>query len=206
MLIPCHQITLRGSNGTCSTKTQPKYYAKMYEAVWRRKLADQGGLEISELPPGTSDAERYQFVADVSAAERAMVAYFAASTTATDGANQKQVSQARDLFQLVFPSGLHDEIEKVVKEDAQRVIAESKKVKPSTIPHASFIEAGATADEAMALQKAGFPTLDALPEDVMEVMTADGVTPARAVKLINSKVAAAKMPTQVSPLAGAKKG
>ena len=206
MLIPCHNITLRGSNGTCSTKTQPKYFAKMYAAVWRRKLLDDTGITITELPLNTLDAERYRYAASVETEERAVIAYFANSTTAVDQENNKQAAQARDLFQLVFPNGLREEIEKLIREDADRVLADSKKPQPSGVPHPSFIEAGATVDEAMALQKIGYANLDALPDDLMEVMKADGLTPGRAVKLLNTKHAAQKpMPPMASPLAGASK-
>lgn len=205
MLIPCHQITLNGANGTCATKTQPKYFAKMYEAMWRRKLNDSTGIQITEMPADTPDALRYRYAHDVAAEERSVIAYFANNTTATDGDNNRMTRQARELFQIVFPEGLRREIEELMREDAKRAQAEAAKERPDTRPHPSFMEAGCNAEEAVALQQAGFATLDDLPEDLIAVTTGSGLTPGKAIKLINSKVASKKMPAMASPVAAVNK-
>ena len=207
MLIPLSTIVLRANNGACSVKQQPAYFAKVYAVLWRRKLLDEKGIEVLPLPDITPEAMRYTEVADVAQAERLLLTYFGNTTSTKDPENDKNTRQARDLVQMVFPNGLREEITQLLREDAKRMQEEAAKPKPETKPHPSFIEAGASADQALAFQNRGYPTLADIPDDFIAVCEVPGVAPGLAAKLIATKQAeAARPPAQSHPVAAAKKG
>jgi len=207
MLIPCVNIILKASNGAGSVKTQPRYFAKAYQILWRNKLQDEGGLTIQELPEDTPDVVRYMHVDSVAQAERALVNFFAGASTMGDPANNASQQRARSLFDLAFPNGLRDEIQAALTEDAKRGAQAARKVQANADKaHPSFLNAFCSVDEALSLQRAGFATLDDIPDDLVDVCKAEGITPFKAAALIARKRAALEADLKNPVAAGAAAG
>ncbi len=87
------------------------------------------------------------------------VAYFAHG-------DQKRVVEMSRLFTELFPNGLRPIIEKLLREDLAATRDRLAAQRDAPTAHPSFLAAGLTVENALALQKVGFAT-------VMEVDTQD---------------------------------
>lgn len=159
MRVPNVNIVIRSEKRHGAVKVQPLWYAEMYRRVWAGRLDPEKGIEIIQIDPLVDPRVRYSEYADVGEAERMTVAYFAHGDT-------KRVSEMSVMFNSLFPQGLRPVIEKLLREDLASTRDRLAAQRDAPTAHQSFLAAGLTVENAIALQKAGFAT-------VMEVDTDD---------------------------------
>jgi len=156
MRIPVCTIIITSTKGHGMVKQQPRWFAKMYQEVWGRRLDPGTGLQVLPLPAETPEACRYAEYLGVAQAELATVQYFSNGNISEEGENAR-------LFRGLFPDGLGAEIEALLREDAERLRLKELIASTPRVPHLSFLGARCTDEQALAFQARGWPTLYDVP-------------------------------------------
>lgn len=177
MKIPRSVIIVNAASGTSLVKYLPAYYAPMFKAVWGRKLTE-AGVQVLDLPPDASDADRYHDAVSVSHEEMSVVKFFS-------GGDRKAEAAMADTFRNLFPDGLKAVITKLMMADVEghRARAAVKAV----VAHQSFLDLGLDAVTALKFQAAGYATARELPvDDVIRICEVGGLAAAEAIALIEN--------------------
>jgi SAM-dependent methyltransferase len=166
MLIPNVTISYKGTNESGGVLTAPAYVADLLRATWGQRLAE---LTTNPIPRAAPDA--YREVSSVAEEELMWKAQFKA------------------VFNAVYPDGLRRHVERLLLADAAARADEAKQINTPTVAHQSYLDAGCTTGQAIALQKAGYLTLADLPDEFLKVAEVPGIAPDFALKLIEAKSA-----------------
>lgn len=167
MQIPNSIIVLRLADGRgYGPIIAPAYQAKVLRAVYRNRLDDTEGKGViveSYPDDGVSDT-RYTEAYSVDAEfDRLRKLYKA------DG-------RGNYVDQVFTHKELSDEIAKLLNDEADRLINASKP-KKEVVAHKSFVDFGLTADQAVALQSAGFSDRQScIDHSILDLNNVPGIT------------------------------
>lgn len=156
MRVPICTIIITSAKNHGIVKQQPRWFAKMYQEVWGRRLDPGTGLQVLPLPRETPEAFRYVEFLSVAQAELATVQYFSNGNINAEGENAR-------LFRGLFPHGLGEEIEALLREDAERLRVKEAVAAAPKVVHESYTKAGCTGEQALAFQARGWATIDDVP-------------------------------------------
>lgn len=163
MRIPHVLVNLTGSNANSSSQTRPRYEVALLRRLWAGRLADHNGLEVVEYPDYRPDDNgRYHEIESVQAEENVL---------------RKQYGP---IFNEVYPEGLAKEINALLLEEVEKATKHGKteQAKAAVRPHESFLKAGCTAAQALALQTAGYESIAKTQAAAfLDIAQIPGITP-----------------------------
>lgn len=160
MRVPNSIILISSNSNHGAVKQQPAWYAKMYREVWGKRVDPKTGITVQPLPDETPESLRYSSYMSVAQAELETITYFAGGSPDAEG-------PMAQLFNKLFPNGLTEEINRLLEEDARRLLEKERRAANPAVAHPSFLAFHVSVPEALEFQAKGYATADALPRSLV---------------------------------------